>query len=69
MRIVSPNSEVTNNYTVVFRLKETGDSGVKKFKQEGTKVQLIPDNSNYDISVHDIREFSFIHKVVIHGVE
>ncbi len=61
---VSPNSEVTNNSIVVFRIKENSDAGIKRFKQIGNSVHLIPENESYEICVHDISEFVFIHRVV-----
>lgn len=38
-----------------------GDAGYKRFKQDSTKIEPIPENQNYENSIHDIQEFAYIH--------
>ncbi len=67
--IVSPSTELHNNSTVVFRLRD-GNAGVKRFRQVGKTVMLEPDNKDFvDLDglnnrEYNIKEFMFIHKVV-----
>jgi len=60
---VSPQCECNNGCIVVFRTMD-GKSGIKRYKQIGTKVILWSDNKKYKELEYKIKDFVFIHKVV-----
>ena len=60
---VSPNTNPSNGNIVVFRLKD-GKTGVKRYREIGTKVSLEPDNPKYELTEHNRNDFLFTHKVI-----